>query len=305
MHFEPINIGVPRFRQGKPSGCASWRTTAVRLQKYFAMGALSSRYSSSNTDWQTAESHSRGTREYRHNGELAAAYPHLASRNDKALSRFSILAAALVLLALGSACGGRRTSARVPVARIGATQEGIASWYGEPYHGRRAANGEIFDMAQPTAAHPSLPFETWVRVRHLANKRTTEVRITDRGPFVKGRIIDLSRAAAQDIDLLGAGTAKVRLTVIPPPKSYLRGRQFTVQVSSAPVKERAELLQRQLSAQYNPVFIRYRSPNPAGGHAEAWRILVGRENSPADAQRILAGLQSKFPNAFIVPWDAE
>jgi rare lipoprotein A len=193
----------------------------------------------------------------------------------------------------------------VPAARIGATEEGIASWYGEPYHGRRAANGEIFDMGQLTAAHPSLPFETWVRVRHLANNKNTEVRIIDRGPFVKGRIIDLSLAAARQIDLVRAGTAKVRLTVIPPPRAYLNGRQFTVQVSSVPSKSRAESLQRQLSRTYKDVSIRYRSPNPSGGHAEAWRVLIGREDSPAAAQRILQRLQDRFPNAFIVPWNAE
>ncbi|MFN0103518.1 MAG: septal ring lytic transglycosylase RlpA family protein [Bryobacteraceae bacterium] len=193
----------------------------------------------------------------------------------------------------------------MPVARLGATEEGVASWYGEPYHGRRAANGEIFDMERFTAAHPSLPFETWLRVRHLANDKNTEVRITDRGPFVKGRIIDLSRAAAREIDLLRAGTAKVRITVIDPPKRYLRGRQFTVQVSSAPIKARAESLQRQLSQGHKDVSIRHRSANPEGGHAEAWRVLIGREDSPVAARRILERLQDKFPNAFIVPWDAE
>ena len=219
--------------------------------------------------------------------------------------RTLFLLASLLTLALLSACGGRRATARVPAARIGATEEGIASWYGEPYHGRRAANGEIFDMEHLTAAHPSFPFETWVRVRHLANNKNTEVRITDRGPFVKGRIIDLSRAAAREIDLLRAGTAKVRLTVIPPPKSYLRGRKFTVQVSSLPSKSRAESLQRQLAARFPDVSTRYRAPNPKGGHAEAWRVLVGREDSPSAAQRILERLQDKFPNAFLVPLDVD
>jgi rare lipoprotein A len=222
-----------------------------------------------------------------------------------ALSRSSILLAALVSLTLLTACGSRRATARVPLASIGATEEGIASWYGEPYHGRRAANGEIFDMEQSTAAHPSLPFETWVRVQLLVSKKETEVRITDRGPFVKGRIIDLSRAAARDVGLLRAGTANVRITVIAPPKAYLRGRKFTVQVSSLPAKARAESLQRQLAGQYEDVSIRHRSANGKGGHAEAWRVLVGREDTPASAHRILERLLEKFPRAFVVPWDAE
>lgn len=217
----------------------------------------------------------------------------------------STLSLTLLSIAMFTSCGSRKAPARVPTARIGASEEGIASWYGEPYHGRRAANGEIFDMEQFTAAHPAYPFETWVRVRLLATKKETEVRITDRGPFVKGRIIDLSRGAARDLGLLGPGVAKVRVTVIPPPKEYLRGRQFTVQVSSLATKARAENLQRQLSSQYKNVEVRYRSANPKGGHAEAWRVVVGRESTPADAQRILERLLNKFPNAFIVPWNAE
>ena len=237
--------------------------------------------------------------------EIRTPFLHLASCASMKLSRISLLPATLVLLTLLSACGPRRVTARVPAARIGATEDGIASWYGEPYHGRRAANGELFDMERFTAAHPSHPFETWVRVRLLATGKETEVRITDRGPFVKGRVIDLSRAAARDIDLLRAGTGNVRITVIAPPKSYLRGRQFTVQVSSLPAKSRAEALQRQLTPQYKDVSIHHRSANPKGGHAEAWRVLVGREDSPGKAQRILDRLAGTFPHAFIVPWNVE
>lgn len=236
-------------------------------------------------------------------GSVAGHVP--GARSALRRSRSLLLFASLIGLTLLSACGSRRATARVPTVRIGTAEEGIASWYGEPYHGRRAANGEVFDMEQFTAAHPSLPFETWVRVRLLATKKETEVRITDRGPFVKGRIIDLSRAAARDIELLRAGTAKVRVTVIAPPKDYLRGRQFTVQVSSLPAKARAETLQRQLLSQYKDVSIRYRSANAKGGHAEAWRVLIGREDSPAAAQRILERVLDKFPNAFLVPWNVE
>jgi len=226
-------------------------------------------------------------------------------RIDASRALFQAFAIALFFVAFLSSCGGRRAPAPVPVARIGATEEGIASWYGEPYHGRRAANGEVYDMERLTAAHPTLPFETWVRVRSLVNNKNTEVRIIDRGPFVKGRVIDLSRAAAREIDLIRNGTAKVRITVITPPKEYVRGRQFTVQVSSVPAKSRAESLQRQLAPQFREVTVRYRTPNPQGGHAEAWRVLVGREDSPTSAQRLLERLQPKFPNAFVVPWDAE
>jgi rare lipoprotein A len=102
-------------------------------------------------------------------------------------------------------------------APIGSTEEGIASWYGPPYHGRQAADGEIYDMEKMTAAHRTLPFNTWVRVTNMANGHTADVRITDRGPFVDGRIIDLSKAAARQLDLLGPGVGRVHLEVIHPP----------------------------------------------------------------------------------------
>ena len=93
---------------------------------------------------------------------------------------------------------------------------GLASWYGGHFHGRRTASGERFDMHALTAAHPTLPFGTVVRVRSLVNGQEVEVRINDRGPHVKRRVIDLSRAAAQALGLLqsGAGTKPVLLSVI-------------------------------------------------------------------------------------------
>ena len=102
-------------------------------------------------------------------------------------------------------------------ARIGATETGIASWYGHPYHGRQAADGEIYDMETLVAAHRTLPFQTWVRVYNLRNHKTVDVRIIDRGPFIDGRIIDLSHAAAEAIDLVGPGIGPVRIEVIPAP----------------------------------------------------------------------------------------
>lgn len=104
-------------------------------------------------------------------------------------------------------------------AKIGSTETGIASWYGEPYHGRRSASGEIYDMKQLTAAHRTLPFQTWVEVTDLDNGKKVNVRIIDRGPFVDGRIIDLSLAAAREIEMVRPGIARVKLKVIKPPKT--------------------------------------------------------------------------------------
>ncbi len=90
-------------------------------------------------------------------------------------------------------------------------ERGAASWYGPGFHGRRTASGERYDMNAFTAAHRTLPFGTWVRVHSLVNGREVDVRITDRGPFARGRIIDVSRAAAMQLDMLGLGFKQVAL----------------------------------------------------------------------------------------------
>lgn len=96
----------------------------------------------------------------------------------------------------------------------GYAQYGIASWYGRNFHGKRTANGEIYNMYAKTAAHKTLPFGTYVEVINLNNHRRTVVRINDRGPFVGDRIIDLSYAAAKDLEMIGSGTARVKLVVL-------------------------------------------------------------------------------------------
>lgn len=212
----------------------------------------------------------------------------------------------VALLMLMSSCGAKKN--RIPprpIARIGYSQEGLASWYGEPYHGRRAANGEIYNMQAMTAAHPSLPFETWVRVRNLDNRRQTEVRITDRGPFVKGRIVDLSLAAARQIDLERAGVAKVKLTVIDAPDAFTRGRKFTVQVSTLRDAQRANQLAAKLRQNYSRVTVRRRAANAQAGNPEMWRVLVGEEKQVRDAQQLLLQLLPTYTNAFVIPFDVD
>ena len=143
--------------------------------------------------------------------------------------------AAMVMLAVLSGCGrgARKTAANIPAppsrahvapARIGSTETGVASWYGNPYHGRPTASGEIYDMEKLTAAHRTLPFETWLDVRNLSNGKHVEVRVTDRGPFIDGRVIDLSLAAAREIDMVRSGTTRVRLKVIAPPKNVAQNQ---------------------------------------------------------------------------------
>ena len=105
-------------------------------------------------------------------------------------------------------------TAPAPGTRFEPGEEGLASWYGHPYHGRPTASGEIYNMYDFTAAHRTLPFGTRVRVHNLENGRTVDVRINDRGPYGKGRIIDLSEAAAKQLDMIDAGVAPVTLEVV-------------------------------------------------------------------------------------------
>lgn len=101
----------------------------------------------------------------------------------------------------------------VPIEQPGYDRTGVASWYGPGYHGRRTASGQIYDMHAHTAAHPTLPFGTRVLVSNLANGRGVVLTINDRGPFARGRIIDVSRHAAYELDFLRAGTARVRVQI--------------------------------------------------------------------------------------------
>jgi rare lipoprotein A len=141
-----------------------------------------------------------------------------------------LLLVAVALAALLTGCAKKKRIAAPPAApspaapfRVGYEEVGLASWYGHPYHGRASSSGEIYDMEKLTAAHRTLPFGAVVEVRNLDNGRTVSVRINDRGPFVDGRIIDLSRAAAREIRMLGPGTAKVRLSVTALPGSIPDG----------------------------------------------------------------------------------
>ena len=125
----------------------------------------------------------------------------------------------LCVLVLLSACSGKVVSvadpARVNPSARASELEGFASYYAEPYHGRRTASGEVFDTYRAmTAAHRTLPFNTVVRVQNTANGKAVEVRINDRGPFIAGRIIDLSVRAARAIDMLRAGVVLVKLQVL-------------------------------------------------------------------------------------------
>ena len=144
-----------------------------------------------------------------------AALPQLCDRRFRVSAAVSLV----VTLALLGACSRHPDPKKYafPPAEapaVGTTAEGIASWYGPGYHGKTAASGETFDQDALTAAHPYWAFGTRVKVTLLSTGKSTVVRINDRFPAYKGRIIDVSRAAAKAIGLIGPGTGKVRLEVV-------------------------------------------------------------------------------------------
>ena len=142
----------------------------------------------------------------------------------------------------------------IMASSAGYQERGVASWYGKKFHGNPTANGETYDMYQMTAAHKALPLPTYVRVRNLRNNKTIVVRVNDRGPFVRNRIIDLSYAAALKLDMIRDGTSMVEVTALPDNAST--GVRPTPQVSESPppVKPPTSAPQSQPSIVGNQIF---------------------------------------------------
>jgi rare lipoprotein A len=213
------------------------------------------------------------------------------------------LAALLTLSAAGCAHRSARVNIPIAPARLGATETGVASWYGAPYDGRRAASGEIYDMEKLTAAHRKLPFQTWVEVTNLENGKRVDVRINDRGPFAHGRIIDLSQAAARDIEMLGPGTARVRLKVIarptaePPesekPPPSLSVSLFAVQAGAFADCEKAEELRTRLEGLFADARI-------VPGPRNLWRVIAGREMTMEQANDLAARVRNEAGMAIVI-----
>jgi len=215
----------------------------------------------------------------------------------------AILVVALLYLC-GSGCGKKKHIPRSSVAPLPssvpalASESGLASWYGHPYHGRRAANGEIYDMEQLTAAHRTLPFGTWVHVTNLTNEKTVDVRITDRGPFIDGRVIDLSHAAARAVDMIWPGVARVRLDILSLPPPAMSSDLFAVQAGAFRDKVRADSLRAEMEKEYGSARLILRD-----GATPLWRVVVGQEPSQAQANRLAERLRAELGNGFIVRLD--
>ncbi len=191
-----------------------------------------------------------------------------------------------------------RTSSRHAAVPVGYSEEGVASWYGVPYHGRPAADGEIYDMETLVAAHRVMPFNTWLRVTNLANNEAVNVRVIDRGPFVKGRMIDLSKAAARAIGLLGPGIGKVRIEVIAAPRDIPLNDYYAVQTGAFANRESAERLREHYARKFgNAQLALKHAPTPL------WRVLVGKEPSIEAAQQLAVVLGAENKNVFVVRLD--
>jgi rare lipoprotein A len=165
-----------------------------------------------------------------------------------------------------------------------AIQTGIASWYGPGFHGQATASGSIYDQNELTAAHQTLPMGTRVMVTNLNNGRAVEVLVNDRGPFAKGRIIDLSHAAARSIDMIGPGTAPVRIEVMEAPfkiQSIRTSLDYTLQLGSFSQLENARQLRDRLLQSYSEVaIIPFQSANGA-----YYRVQLGTFPNRAAAEQ--------------------
>ena len=162
-------------------------------------------------------------------------------------------------------------------------ESGTASWYGRELHGRKAADGSVFDQEGLSAAHRTLPLGTVIRVTNLDNYRTIDVRVSDRGPFVRSRVLELSYGAARALDFVREGTARVKIeSLAPVPGDGI----FTVQAASYVEEEHARTLKGRLQTRYETVYIVPGETNLG----TFFRVRVGSYPSEEKAERIAAKL---------------
>lgn len=193
----------------------------------------------------------------------------------------------------------------------GYEERGLASWYGPKFHGRLTSNGEVYDMEKMTGAHKLLPMNTWVEVNNLANGKKAVVRINDRGPFVDGRIIDLSKAAARQLGVLGPGTAPVVIRALgqrlpgaaPPradePTAVVKLGPLTVQVGAFTQESNAYRLAAALRTRYQDVSV----VDYNRGDMVFRRVRVGKLESLDQAEKLKARLRLEgHKQAFVVAW---
>lgn len=179
------------------------------------------------------------------------------------------------------------------------TETGMASWYGPPYHNRRSSNGEIYNMHALTAAHRTLPLGSICRVTNISTSHSTLVRITDRGPFIKGRIVDLSMAAAKQIDVWKAGLAKVKLEVLTTPAPLEKGGRWAVQIGGFDDVQSASDIADHLTRRYRTAqVVKFASPTGA------WWVRVRvRDDDKNRAEEVARATQTLEGGVFLVRLD--
>lgn len=173
-------------------------------------------------------------------------------------------------------------------------QYGVASWYGEPFHGRLTANGERYDMHQLTAAHQQAPLGIHAIVTHIRTGRQVRVRITDRGPFIKGRLIDLSYGAARQLGMVKDGVAPVVIEFLPDTQPETT---FIVQAGSYQEARNALVTRRRLSASYPNVSIRQLPDD----QTTLYQVLLGPYQTRQQAEKVLRGIRPLGYNGLIIP----
>jgi rare lipoprotein A len=191
-----------------------------------------------------------------------------------------------------STAGARQTaeprleaSAAEPAGPPIHVEQGLASWYGAAYHNRRAANGEVYDMHALTAAHRTLPLNSLVRVVNPKTGSSVVVRITDRGPFVQGRVIDLSLAAAKAVEVWRPGVAPVRLEVLKTPAPLEHGGRWAVQIGGFGEEKDARRLQDRLSRRYRTANV-LAFPSPVGPWWVRVRVLNDDRTRAEEVARV-------------------
>ncbi len=178
-------------------------------------------------------------------------------------------------------------------------ETGIASWYGAPYHNRRGSNGEIYDMHAMTAAHRTLPLGSIVRVTDTGTGSSAIVRITDRGPFIEGRIVDLSQAAAKKIGLVQKGTAQVRLEVLKTPEPIVSGGRWAVQIGAFEKEEAARDLAGHLTRRYRTAKV-LTFNSPVG---DWWVRVRVKDDLRARAEEVMRDAKTNEGAIFLVRLD--
>ena len=184
-------------------------------------------------------------------------------------------------------------------ARPLATEIGLASWYGPPYHNRRGSNGEVYNMHAMTAAHRTYPLGSIVRVTNVKTGATALVRITDRGPFIPGRVVDLSLAAAQKVDVVRPGVAKVKIELMESPAAAGLAGRSAVQIGGFPDEKVASKLADHLTHRYHTAKV-LRFASPAGDWWIRVRVL---DDDHQRAQKLAAETRTPEGAVFLVRLD--